>query len=90
MVVLDEPLSSRQHNLLSLPSMRDAGGLKEQRLKRFLAENLALGTLTQGTWLCNTPTGVDVMWLVCKYWQQQLGGAQCSQPSSRILLVTAL
>lgn len=33
MVALDEPLSSRQYDLLSLPSLRDAGGLKEQLLR---------------------------------------------------------
>lgn len=34
MVVLDEPLSSRQYHLLSLPSLRDAGALKEVQLLR--------------------------------------------------------
>lgn len=33
MMVLDEPLSSRQYDLLSLPSLRDAGALKEQLLR---------------------------------------------------------
>lgn len=92
MAVLDEPLSSTQYNLLSLSSTRDAGGLKEQLLRDSWQRILPLALWLKAHDCVTHPLAWMLRGLfvnTAKYSSSERCW-ECSQPSSRILLVTPL
>lgn len=80
-------LSSRQYDLLSLPSLRDAGALKEQLLRDSRQRILPLALWLKAHDCVTHP----LAWMLRGLFANtgKLRGAKCSQPSSRILLVTS-